>query len=61
MFVRLADVSEALPDYDEIIVPVDMTTEQREEYEQLSQDLVAETHQALARGDMRLLGKMLQS
>ena len=61
VFVRLADVSEALPDYDEIIVPVDMTTEQREEYEQLSHDLVAETHQALARGDMRLLGKMLQS
>ncbi len=61
VFVRLAEISEALPEYDEIIVPVTMNDEQTEEYDQLSQDLVAETTKALARGDMRLLGKMLQS
>ena len=61
VFVRLADISEALPEYEEIIVPVTMNEEQTEEYDQLSQDLVAETTKAMARGDMRLLGKMLQS
>lgn len=60
-FVRLADVSDALPEYDEIIVPVDMDEEQKEAYKTLSDDLVDATAQALARGDMRLLGKMLQS
>ena len=61
VFVRLSDINEALPDYDEIIVPVAMNEEQEEEYDQLSQDLMTATQQALARGDMRLLGKMLQS
>ncbi|HFD31341.1 MAG TPA: DEAD/DEAH box helicase [Gammaproteobacteria bacterium] len=61
VFVRLSDISEALPEYNEIIVPVDMNEEQEEEYDQLSQDLMTATQQALARGDMRLLGKMLQS
>jgi len=61
VFVRLSDISEALPEYDEIIVPVDMNEKQEEEYDQLSEDLMTATQQALARGDMRLLGKMLQS
>jgi len=62
VFVRLADISESLPDYDEIIVPVSMEDEQqRPEYDQLSDSLIAATKQALARGDMRLLGKMLQA
>jgi len=60
VFVRLSDISEALPEYDEIIVPVVMNEEQEEEYDQLSEDLMTATQQALARGDMRLLGKMLQ-
>ena len=60
-FVRLADISESLPEYDEIIVPVSMEDEQQKEYNQLSSSLTAATQQALARGDMRLLGKMLQS
>ncbi len=61
VFVRLSDISEALPEYDEIIVPVAMNEEQEEEYDQLSDSLMTATQQALARGDMRLLGKMLQS
>jgi len=61
-FVRLADIHEALPEYDEIIVPVAMEEEQqKEEYDQLSSSLISATQQALARGDIRLLGKMLQS
>jgi len=60
-FVRLADVSDALPEYEEIIVPVTMEYEQKEAYKNLERQLVEATFQALARGDMRLLGKMLQS
>ncbi|MCG2746789.1 MAG: DEAD/DEAH box helicase, partial [Desulfobulbaceae bacterium] len=60
-FIRLADVSDALPEYEEIIVPVKMEYEQGEAYTQLAKDLTDATSQALARGDMRLLGKMLQS
>jgi len=60
-FVRLKDVNDALPNYEEIIVPISMEDEQKEEYDQLSEDLTAATQQALARGDMRLLGKMVQS
>lgn len=61
VFVRLADIAEALPAYEEIIVPVTLNEEQEEEYLQLAESLMTATQQALARGDMRLLGKMLQS
>jgi len=60
-FVRLADVSDALPEYEEIIVPVTLEYEQKEAYKNLELQLVEATCQTLARGDMRLLGKMLQS
>ena len=60
-FVRLTDVSEALPQYDEIIVSIPMNEELRENYGHLANTLMEETKKALARGDMRLLGKMLQS
>lgn len=60
-FVRLGDVSEVLPDYDEIIVSVPLGGDLQEPYQQLSTDLTAATQKALATGDMRLLGKMLQS
>jgi hypothetical protein len=54
-------VSEILPSYDEIIVSVPMCDDLQEQYHQLSADLTDATQKALARGDMRLLGKMLQS
>ena len=61
-FVRLADVNDALPEYEEIIVPVAMEPDQQQpEYDQLSHDLIEATSAALARGDMRLMGKMIQS
>jgi SNF2 family DNA or RNA helicase len=61
VFVRLADISDALPEYDEIIVSVKMNNEQEEQYDQLSESLMTATKAALAQGDMRLLGKMVQS
>ncbi len=60
-FVRLNDVSEILPEYNEIIVSVPMCDDLKEQYRQLSSVLMDATQRALARGDMRLLGKMLQS
>ena len=60
-FVRLEDISDNLPAYDEIVVSVKMSDEQRDAYKTLEHDLTEETRKALARGDMRLLGKMLQS
>ena len=60
-FVRLEDISSNLPSYEEIVVSVEMAGEQRKAYKALESDLTTETRKALARGDMRLLGKMLQS
>jgi SNF2 family DNA or RNA helicase len=60
-FIRLNDVASALPKYDEIVVSVDMNSEQSEAYSVLENDLVGECRRALGRGDHRLLGKMVQS
>ena len=60
-FVRLEDISDNLPSYDEIVVSVEMADEQKDVYKSLELDLTTETRKALAKGDMRLLGKMLQS
>ncbi|MHB1350264.1 MAG: SNF2-related protein [Desulfobulbaceae bacterium] len=49
-FVRLNDVSEILPDYDEIIVSVPMGDEQQEQYQLLAIDLTEATRKALERG-----------
>jgi SNF2 family DNA or RNA helicase len=60
-FVRLGDVADNLPTYDEIIVSVPLGDTVRDPYQQLAEQLTSATQQALAMGDMRLLGKMLQS
>jgi len=60
-FVRLNDVSQALPDYEEIIVSTQMDEAVQPYYTSLSSTLINATRKALACGDMRLLGKMLQS
>jgi len=60
-FVRLEDISEALPAYDEMIVSVDLEGEQLEAYRELEAQLTEETRKAMTKGDMRMLGKMLQT
>ena len=60
-FVRLSDVASALPPYDEIVVDVEMAESQKDAYQKLEKTLAEATRQALARGDHRLLGKMVQS
>ena len=61
VFVRLSDVADQLPEYDEIVTSVTMAPEQERAYNDLSDTLVKACKAALAKGDMRLLGKMLQS
>ena len=60
-FVRLEDINNALPAYDEMIVSVDIEGEQKDAYKTLEIQLTEETRKALSKGDMRMLGKMLQS
>lgn len=60
-FVRLEDISEALPAYDEMVVSVDMEGRQLEAYQKLENQLTEEARKAMAMGDMRMLGKMLQT
>ena len=61
VFLRLSDVALALPPYQEEVVTVDMLPEQEDEYKAFEDTLVAEVRSALARGDHRLLGKMINS
>ncbi len=61
VFVRLSDVSKSLPPYDEIIVPVSMDEIQKIEYKDFEETLTNAVKEALARGDKRLLGKMINS
>ncbi len=60
-FVRLVHVADELPDYREFVVPVPMAPEQRSAYDALEADLVEAATEALVRGSMKILGKMLQS
>jgi len=61
VFMRLSDVSNALPPFDEKVVEVSMTADQQEAYTQLASELTSEVKQALARGDQSLLGAFVQS
>ncbi|HQA79247.1 MAG TPA: DEAD/DEAH box helicase [Methanoregulaceae archaeon] len=61
VFMRLSDVSDALPPYEEKVMQVDMEPIQKEEYKKFEDALMVEVREAIARGDRRLLGKMLQS
>lgn len=61
VFVRLSDVADQLPEYDEIVSSVPMLPDQEREYNDLSDTLTKACKEALAKGDMRLMGKMLQS
>lgn len=61
VFVRLSDVADQLPEYDEIVSSVPMAPEQERAYNDLSDTLGKACKEALSRGDMRLMGKMLQS
>jgi hypothetical protein len=56
-FIRLADVIDGLPSYDETVITIKMSGEQREEYSVLEDDL----REAVKKFKMKASGAMLQS
>jgi len=61
VFMRLSDVSSALPPFDEKVVEVSMTPEQQEAYDAFRKRLTDAVREALKRQDHSLLGAFLQS
>jgi len=61
VFMRLSDVSSALPPYNEKVVDVSMTDEQADAYNGLSSDLYDAVRKALQRRDHSLLGALINS
>lgn len=59
VFLRLTDVGEALPKFEESVLEVDMDSEQGEVHRTFRRTLMAEVREALAKGDKRLLGKAM--
>jgi hypothetical protein len=59
VFLRLSDVGEALPAFEETVLEVDMDAEQGEVHGVFRRRLMAEVREALAKGDKRLLGKAM--
>ena len=61
VFLRLSDVSEALPPYQDLIEVCKMEPEQKEVYETFSRKLKDALNDELRKGGKRLLGAYLQS
>ena len=61
VFLRLTDISEALPPYDDLIEVCPMETDQRNVYETFSKELKQALDEELRKGSKRLLGAYLQS
>jgi hypothetical protein len=61
VFIKLTDISSALPTYKEEVVSVEMSDEQASIYNTFESSLMSHVRAALARGNKSLLGKMVQS
>ena len=61
IFLRLSDVSNTLPPYDEKVIEISMTDEQAKAYKKLETDLYAAARKALAAHDHSLLGALINS
>ena len=61
VFMRLTDVADALPPYEEKVIEVPMIPEQHDAYKELEDQLSLAVRQALARGDHSLLGAFVNS
>lgn len=59
VFLKLKDVSDVLPPYEESYIDIDMSDEQHEQYEKLESTLTTELRQALRQGDNSLLGVVM--
>ncbi|MEM3610047.1 MAG: DEAD/DEAH box helicase [Candidatus Anstonellales archaeon] len=61
VFIKLNDISDSLPTYEEEVVLMEMSEEQQETYSRFEGNMISIVNQALKRGDKSLLGKMVQS
>ena len=61
VFLRLSDISESLPPYQDLIEVCEMNSEQKEVYETFSRKLKDALNDELRKGGKRLLGAYLQS
>jgi len=61
VFMRLADISTALPPFDEKVIEVNMTAEQQDAYKDFESNLYDAVRKSLARGDCSLLGALINS
>ncbi len=61
VFLRLSDMSETLPEYEEEVIELRMDTEQGETYHRFEEDMKGALKQALAKGDNSLLGSYLNA
>lgn len=61
LFMKLSDISNALPPYDEFVHEIDMDEEVYERYSAYEQTLEVEMREALRKGDTTVLSRMLQS
>ncbi|MFA5028546.1 MAG: hypothetical protein WC713_11805, partial [Candidatus Methylomirabilota bacterium] len=61
VFLRLADVADALPPYEERVISLEMSPALAEAYHRLERDLLTSVREALASGSRHLLSLYLQS
>ncbi len=61
VFLKLKDIGQkVLPPYQEFFTPIPMTTEQGDAYGRMSRSLIQQLKQALVKGDVTLLGVVMQ-
>ena len=61
VFMRLLDISDTLPAFDENVVEVDMLPDQKDFYLTFEEELREAVHMALAKNDHSLLGALVNS
>jgi len=61
IFMRLTDICNDLPSYDEYVITIEMDDELREAYQRFEGDLKEAVRKALSQGSQRLLGAYLQA
>lgn len=61
VFMRLTDICNELPEYNETVISINMHEELRDTYNQLKENLITAVTKALRGGSRRLLGAYLQA
>lgn len=61
VFLRVSDISDALPDYNEVIEYCDLTDEMQAAYTTFQEELKLATSKAIAKRDMKVIGQVLSA